>query len=328
MMIENSKLGYGKHVLDEFEFETGRILHDVKVEYLTRGTPKYDEDGNISNAIIFCHEFNGNCTSIGDLDQIIGTENEPSNLNFFYISITSLGYHESCSPSTTNLKLDFPEYSIKDCVNFKRKFLTDVFGINRILGIIGFGLGGYEAYTWACEYPDEMEFLIVANSSYKTNGYRYTVSKAINNIIDTSDDYFDKIYSEQISKIMISIYSIIYSQYLPKKVFQNFTPDEIDLFMDDFLEDGLSVDIYDFKYRNDAILRYNVEDKLSDITAKTLVVGTSEDLYYSPEFDIYPLEEKIENIETHVFNTQNLTFKQDYDKFENIFKKFLEEFNK
>ena len=142
MMIENSKLGYGKHVLDEFEFETGRILHDVKVEYLTRGTPKYDEDGNISNAIIFCHEFNGNCTSIGDLDQIIGTENEPSNLNFFYISITSLGYHESCSPSTTNLKLDFPEYSIKDCVNFKRKFLTDVFGINRILGIIGFGLGG------------------------------------------------------------------------------------------------------------------------------------------------------------------------------------------
>ena len=98
--------------------------------------------------------------------------------------------------------------------------------------------------------------------------------------------------------------------------------------MDDFLEDGLSVDIYDFKYRNDAILRYNVEDKLSDITAKTLVVGTSEDLYYSPEFDIYPLEEKIENIETHVFNTQNLTFKQDYDKFENIFKKFLEEFNK
>ncbi|WP_405274811.1 hypothetical protein [Methanobrevibacter sp.] len=213
-------------------------------------------------------------------------------------------------------------------MNFKRKFLTDVFGINRILGIIGFGLGGYEAYTWACEYPDEMEFLIVANSSYKTNGYRYTVSKAINNIIDTSDDYFDKIYSEQISKIIISIYSIIYSQYLPKKVFQNFTPDEIDLFMDDFLEEGLSVDIYDFKYRNDAILRYNVEDKLSNIKAKTLVVGDSEDLYYNPEFDIYPLEEKIENIETYVFNTQTPIFYQNYSKFENIFKKLLDEFKK
>lgn len=327
-MIENSKLGYGKHVLDEFEFETGQILHDVKVEYSTRGTPKYDEDGNISNAIIFCHELNGNCTSIGDLDQITGTENESSDFNFFYISVTSLGYRGSCSPSTTDLKLDFPEYSIKDCVNFKKRFLEDAFGIDRVLGIIGFGLGGYEAYTWACEYPDEMEFLIVANSSYKTNGYRYTVSKAINNIIDSSDDYFDNIYSDHISKIMLSIYSIIYSQYLPKKVFQNFTTDEIDIFMEDFLEEGLSVDIYDFKYRNDAILRYNVEDKLSDIKAKTLVVGTSEDLYYSPEFDICPLEEKIENIETHILTIETPLLDQDYGKFENIFKKFLEEFKK
>ena len=239
-----------------------------------------------------------------------------------------MGYPESCSPSTTDLKLDFPEYSFKDCVNFKRKFLNEVFEITRVLGIIGFGSGGYETYTWACEYPDEMEFIIVANSSFKTNGYRYTISKALNNIIGTSDAYFDNLYSEHISKIMLSIYSIIYSQFLPKKAFQNFSTDEIDIFMDDFLEEGLSVDIYDFKYRNDAILSYNVEDKLSDITAKTLVVGVSEDIYYSPEFDVYPLEEKIENIETHIFNAQNPIFDQDYAKFKNIFKKFLEKYTK
>ena len=86
-MIKNSKLGYGKHVLDKFEFETGQILHDIKVEYSTKGTPKYDEDGNISNAIIFCHELNGDCTSVGDLYQMINTSNELSDLNFFYISL-------------------------------------------------------------------------------------------------------------------------------------------------------------------------------------------------------------------------------------------------
>ena len=91
-MIDNSKLGYRKHIMDEFKFENGEILHDVEVEYTTRGTPKYDENDNITNAIIYCHRFNGNCLAIGDLDQILGPESPLSNYGFFFISITSLGY--------------------------------------------------------------------------------------------------------------------------------------------------------------------------------------------------------------------------------------------
>ena len=41
-MIDKSKLGYRKHVLDEFEFANGEVLRDVEVEYTTRGTPIYD----------------------------------------------------------------------------------------------------------------------------------------------------------------------------------------------------------------------------------------------------------------------------------------------
>ena len=135
-MIANSKLGYRKQTLDEFKFENGQILHDVEVEYTTRGTPIYDEDGNITNAIIYCHRFNENCLSIEDLHQLIGPDSPLYDYNFFYISITSLGYPESCSPSTTKLKYDFPKYTYKDCVNFKRKFLVETFNITNILGII------------------------------------------------------------------------------------------------------------------------------------------------------------------------------------------------
>ena len=201
-MIKDSRLGYRKHVLDEFEFENGQVLHDVEVEYTTRGTPKYDEDGNITNAILYCHRFNGNCLSIEDLHQLLGPKSMLADFNFFYISITSLGYPESCSPSTTGLKLNFPKYTLKDRVDFKRKFLAEVFGIDKLLGILGVGIGGYETYTWACEYPDEMEFIIIGSSSFKTDGYRYITSKALDNMISTSDAYFDTIYSEQLSKIM------------------------------------------------------------------------------------------------------------------------------
>ena len=327
-MIEDSKLGYRKHVFDEFEFENGQTLRDVEVEYTTRGTPKYDEEGNITNAIIYCHRFNGNCLSIEDLHQLIGPKSMLADFNFFYISITSLGYPESCSPSTTNLKFDFPKYSIKDCVNFKRKLLADVFNISNILGILGVGNGGYEAFTWGCEYSDEMEFLIIGSSSFKTNGYRYITSKAIDNIIESSDAYLDEVYSNHLSKIMFSINSLIYTQYFPKRAFQNFTQEELDMLMDTFVEESSTVDIYDFKFRNDAILNYDLEDKLSNIKSKTLIVSASEDIYYSPEFDVYPLKDRIENLEIYIFDAQEFVYNYDYSRFVKLFKEFLEEFKK
>ena len=327
-MIEDSKLGYRKHVLDEFEFENGQTLRDVEVEYTTRGTPKYDKKGNITNAIIYCHRFNGNCLSIEDLHQLIGPKSMLADFNFFYISITSLGFPESCSPSTTKLKFDFPKYSIKDCVNFKRKFLAEVFNISNILGILGVGIGGYEAFTWGCEYPDEMEFLIIGDSSFKTDGYRYITSKAINNIIESSDAYLDTLYSDYLSKIMFSINSLIYTQYFSKRAFQNFTREELDILMDTFVEESSAVDIYDFKFRNDAIINYDTEDKLSNIKSKTLIVSASEDIYYSPEFDVDPLKEKIENLEIYIFDAQEFVYNYDYSEFVNLFKEFLEEFKK
>jgi homoserine O-acetyltransferase len=213
-------------------------------------------------------------------------------------------------------------------VNFKRKFLADVFGMTKVLGILGVGIGGYEAYTWACEHPDEMDFLIIGNSSFKTNSYRYITSKGIDTIIVSSDAYLDDVYSEHLSHIMLSIYTLIYSHYYSKKVFENFTRDEIDLLMDSFVDEGLFVDIYDFKYRNDAILDYDVEDKLSNIKAKTLIVSASEDIYYSPEFDTYPLKGKIKNLEIHIFDSEDYVFNDDYSIFATLFREFLEEFKK
>ena len=327
-MIDDSKLGYRKHVLDEFRFENGQILQDVEVEYTTRGTPKYDEDGNVCNAVLYCHRFNGNCLSIEDLHQLIGPKSGTSDYNFFYISITSLGYPESCCPSTTNLKFDFPKYTIKDRVNFKRKFLDEVFNISRILGILGVGIGGYEAYTWACEYPDELEFLIIGNSTFKTDGYKYITSKAIDDMINASDSYLDNVYSENLSKIMFSINALIYSQYFTKNVLKTFTNSELDILMDTFIEENSAMDIYDFKFRNNARLDYNLEDKLSNIKAKTLVTNSSDDCYYRPESDVYPLEKKIENLEIYIFDAQEFVYKYDYTQFVDLFRGFLEEFKK
>lgn len=327
-MIEDSDLGYNIYKLDEFEFDYGRVLRDVDVEYTTSGTPVYDDKGNIVNAVIFCHKYDGNYSSITDLNQLIGPDSKLADFNFFYISISSLGHPNSCSPSTTNLKYDFPGYSFKNVVDFKRKFLAEKFNIKKVLGVMGIDTGGYEVYTWACEYPDEMEFIIIGNSTFKTHGYLYIASKVIDSMIESSDAYYDDVYSDSLSKIMVSINRLIYSKYFSKKLFKNLSNFEIDTLMDDFVDDGLFADIYDLKYRNDAILNYDVEDKLSDIKAKTLIIAPSDDIYFIPEFDLDPLKDKIENLEIFIFNIQDFDIDKDYPLFYDVAEKFLNEFRK
>lgn len=328
-VYNDSILGYNKHVLDEFELESGYILKDVTVEYSVYGTPKYDDENRIINAIIYCHKFNGNYSSFNDEYQLT-REGEPFDENqYCFISITTFGFPQSCSPSTTGLKYDFPHYTVKDRVNFKRQFLAERFNMNRVHGIAGRGIGGYEAYTWACEYPDEMDFLIIGNSSYKNNGYRYVISKAVESIIDSTDEYYDDIYNESLSRIMVSIYKLLYSNHFSKQFFHEMSNDEIDILMDDFVDEGLFTDIYDFKFRNDCILNYDVEEKLSNIKAKAFIINSTEDIYYSPKYDAVPLEKLIKNSKVVSFES-----KKDYNGYEDYslliydFNEFLEEFKK
>ena len=296
-------IGYDKFILKQFEFESGQILNDVVVEFSAKGTPKFDDDGNVTNTLIYCHGFNGNFSSANNMVKLIG-KGDPFDLDEYYIiSITSLGFPESCSPSTTNLRNEFPKYTIKDRVNFKREFLKEKFGITHVSGLIGKGLGGYEVYTWACEYPDELDFFMIAGSSYKTNGYRYVISKCMESIIESSDDFYSDTYSVSLSKIMVSLNRLLYSNYFSKRIFQNMTNAEIDVLMDDFVDEGLFIDIFDFKYRNDSVLDYDVEDKLKNITAKGYIVSSTEDIYYTPEFDTIPLKELVDDVTVVLFDS-------------------------
>ena len=297
--------GYEKYTMNQFEFESGRILENVVVEFSAKGTPKYDDEGNINNAIIYCHPFTGNYTSLGDIYKLTA-EGKPFDFNeYYFIAITKLGFSDSCSPSTTNLKHHFPKYNIRDRVNFIRQFLKERFDLDKVHGIMGKGLGGYEVYTWACEYPDEMDFIMAIGTCFKTNGYRYVISKCMESIIESSDDFYSEVYSDSLSRMMVSVNRLLYSNHFSKKLFQNMTNDEIDVLMDDFVDEGLFIDVYDFKLNNDAILDYNIENKLGDIKAETLVVSSDADMYYTPEFDVLPLDDLIENSTVIMFNAND-----------------------
>ena len=59
--------------LDEFKFNNGEVLKDAKVEYITFGTPQYDNDGIISNAVIYFHGSSGSCHSARRISEDMGS---------------------------------------------------------------------------------------------------------------------------------------------------------------------------------------------------------------------------------------------------------------
>ena len=164
-----------------------------------------------------------------------------------------------------------------------------------------------------------MDFIKVCDSSYKTNGYRYVVTKAVDSIIES--------YDVSLSKTLISVYRLLYSFYFSKRVFQEMSRDEIDVLMDDYVDQGLFTDIYDIKFANDIILNFDVEDKLCNIKAKALILGNEDDLYYSSKYDTLPLKNLIENSETFLYNSyRNHDGYEDYSVVAGSFEEFLKEF--
>ena len=299
--------------MDSFELEYGRILRDVDVEYYTSGIPKYDDEGFITNAIIFCPTYKGTASVLREAHNYLKNNASFDKNEFFLIGITSLGLPNSYSPSSTELENNFSSYSIKDVVNFKRQFLAEKFKINKLLGIIGEEDGGYEVFTWACEYPDDMRFILVLNSDFKVSGQKYIIYKGYEAIIDLiEENQSGNSYSASLSKAIVAVNTFLFAQASSQKVINNLSNDEIEVVMEDFIDETLYMDIYDFNFRNSAVLNFDVEDQLGDIKARTLFIY-SEDTVYGKPVDLDTLRESVDCLKIIRYETQKENYYDEED---------------
>ena len=318
---------HGIHIFDTFEFENGRILENVEIEYFTYGVPKYDDEGHISNAVIIFPTSEYRYSLLINSDQYIKNHGGFSEKDFYFIRITPLGMPNSCSPSTTNLKYNFPKYTLLDIVNFKRKLLKEKFEIEHVLALVGETIGGYEIFTWACEYPDEMDSIFILNSSYKNSGYRYVITKCFDNMIDSIDEYYSDVYSPSFSKAIIAINTLILAQYLSKKALNRLNNQELDALLYVFNDEELFKDIHDFKLQTECFLEYEIDkNKLKNIKARSVLIGNNKN-FFDYELDILPLQDLIENstVITHESESENYYFvEDDYNTLGKELIKFLE----
>lgn len=291
------------YVMDSFEFSNGEVLKDVNVEYMTFGTPKYDGD-IITNAIIYCHGSLGNFTSAKKIFPLM-YENAPFDENkYFFISISALGSPGSCSPSSTNLKNNFPKYSIEDVVNFQKKFLSEKFNLTHVSGIIGNSMGGFVALTSAILYPDFADFIMPGVSSYKVAGHDYILSKFVDEII-TSDENYEKGIANASLERTLKLASLAEFNFgLSKEALRATPKEELSQSFEEFGEESLFLDIYDVKYCNEACMNYDIENDLGKITSKVFIISCTQDPHFPPELDGIPMSEMIKDSELIIMDSE------------------------
>ena len=290
--------------MDSFEFQNGEVLKDVKVEYMTYGTPKYDENGLINNTIFYCGGSLGSFAGIGKILPLT-FENCPFDAEkYFFVSITALGSSGSCSPSLTGLKNKFPEYTMVDVVNFQKQFLAEKFNIAHVLGLIGNSMGGFVCLTSAIEYPDFQDFIICGVSSYKVAGHDFILSRFVDEIIESDPDYAKGELTYSLIRTLRIACLAEFNFGLSKEALRAKTNEELSCEFEEFGNEMIETDIYDLKYCNRASMNFNVEDDLDKIKSKVLIIACKQDPHFPPELDAIPMSEMIENSELLIMDSE------------------------
>jgi homoserine acetyltransferase len=99
--------------------------------------------------------------------------------DYHVIVVAMLGNGESSAPSNDR---DFPaDYSLRyqDCINSQYKLVTEHFGIKSLNAVIGFSMGGQQAYYWAVMHGSGPEpfvkNVVPICGSAKTSGHSKSI---------------------------------------------------------------------------------------------------------------------------------------------------------
>jgi homoserine O-acetyltransferase/O-succinyltransferase len=285
------------HILKDFQFESGEVLPELKLEYATQGNKKLDNGGNINNAFIYLHGWSGDYTSVENLKSVIGPGKAIDTNQFYVISPTALGAPGSSAPSTSPLKTKFPRYNIKDMVRAHYQLITLGLGIKHLRGIMGTSMGGFQALNWGIEYPDFLDFLILNGTSHRISNRMFGVYDLMNQIIKDDSGYENGNYIKNPAKVMEKsaylsfLWSLSPENY--EECFQSTT--EFSHGVEERKKDAYDWDANDLVWRNHALLGHDLGDEISKISVPSLILAIKQDQIVDFNYCVMPMYERLDN---------------------------------
>jgi homoserine O-acetyltransferase len=147
--------------LGDFRLRNGVTLPKAKLTYATWGTLNKAKTNAVLCPSHYAADHHGYDYLIGP-----GLALDPS--KDFIIATNMFANGLSSSPSNTPPPFQgpqFPDIAIVDNVTAVNQLLTKQFGISKLKAVVGFSMGGQQAYQWAVSYPDKVASVVIICSN-------------------------------------------------------------------------------------------------------------------------------------------------------------------
>jgi len=165
--------------LGDVQLESGQVLKDTRVGYMTKGTLNADA----SNAVVVFTAL----TRTSPL--IMGREGKwVDDSKYHIIVVDALGNGVSSSPSNSKQQpgAQFPAFAVRDIVNIHHRFLTEVLKLPKVYAVLGDSFGGIQAFQWAASYPDYMRKAISVQGTPRSTAWDWLVWKPLVDLVTMS----------------------------------------------------------------------------------------------------------------------------------------------
>jgi homoserine O-acetyltransferase/O-succinyltransferase len=272
----------------DFHFASGETLPEVRIHYVTIGTPARDEKGAVRNAVLILHGTGGSSQQFLN-DHFAGVLFAPGGLldasRYFLVIPDNVGHGHSSKPSD-GLHARFPHYAYDDMVDLQHRLLVDGLSVSHLFLVVGTSMGGMQTWMWGERYPAMMDALIpLACAPTQIAGRNRIWRKMMIDDIRTDPEWLGGEYKKQPRGLAAAVQILLIVGSAPLQ-WQKAAPtrDAADLWVENQMKARLATnDANDLLYALEASRDYDPSSQLERITAPLLAINSADDFINPPE---------------------------------------------
>jgi homoserine O-acetyltransferase len=296
----------GDFVTHDFKFSDGQTLAEVRLHYLTLGTPKRDAGGKVTNAVMILHGTN-RAGKVWLVSSFAGELFAPGRLldaSKYYLILPDqlgAGLGKSTKPSD-GLRAKFPHYDYSDMVRASQILLAQGLQVNHLHLLVGASMGCMEGFMWAEAKPEDVDgMLLLSCLPVEVASRNRMVRKIMVDDIRNDPGWNNGNYTEQPYGLRAALGHLLVVGSAPTRWQKEYpTAAAADKYVNDYIEQNMkTTDANDFMYQYDASRNFDASKDLEKIRAKILLINPQEDFWNPAELGI--AEEEIKRVKNGKF---------------------------